>query len=90
MEWRIFPAPGIAELRAEVAALRAERAISPDDLLDTDQAAAYLGMTPHAIRQAAGRGAVPCRRVGRRIWFRRGDLQQLGATASSRAAASSR
>jgi excisionase family DNA binding protein len=55
---------------------------NPDQLLPVKEAAALLGMTPAALRQAAARGTIPWRRIGRRLRFRRGDL--LGTASSPR------
>jgi excisionase family DNA binding protein len=47
---------------------------NPGQLLTADEAATLVGMTPSALRRAAERGTIPCRRIGRRLRFRRGDL----------------
>ena len=53
------------------------------DLLDTDQAAAYLGMSEQFLKQARCYGDLPNRtpgpaflRLGRRIKYRKADLDQ--------------
>lgn len=67
----------IAEaVRAEVRAVIVE----PDRLVDADEAAMLLSMTPSAVRKAATRGQLPCVRVGRRLRFRvRAILDWAGA-----------
>ena len=62
----------------------------PDELLDAEQAAKLVGMTPAALRRAAERGTFPvdALRIGRRLRWRRGDLvalrRQHGARRSAR------
>jgi excisionase family DNA binding protein len=46
----------------------------PDQLLDTEQAAALLGMSEAAVRQAARRGTLPAEYKGRRLRFRRSAI----------------
>lgn len=50
----------------------------PDELIDVAAAGELVGKTPAAVRKAAQRGVLPCRRVGRTLRFRRGDLLALG------------
>ena len=45
-----------------------------DRLLDAPEAAERLGMTEAALRKAAARGTIPCRRLGRRLRFRLSEL----------------
>lgn len=47
------------------------RAWSPDAnrLVDAEEAARILNMTVPAVRKAAGRGKLPCHRMGRRLRF---------------------
>jgi hypothetical protein len=67
-----------AEVRAQIRAIVLECAPAPandvEDLLDSRGAAAFLKMTPAALRMAVYRGTVPCVRIGRRLRFRRSDL----------------
>lgn len=51
----------------------------PDALLDAEDAARLLGMSPAALRRAAERGRFPVAtvRIGRRLRWRRGDLLML-------------
>jgi hypothetical protein len=68
-----------ATIRDQIRAIVLEFASLPandvaEDLVDTSAAATFLGMTPHALRMAVFRGAVPCLRIGRRLRFRRSDL----------------
>ena len=56
-------------------AVRAEmRAALDAELIDTNQAAEILGMTPGAVRKAVERRQLPCVRMGRRLRFRRSEL----------------
>ena len=43
-------------------------------LLDVPAAAAWLGLPIWRVYELVERGAVPCRRVGRRVYFTRADL----------------
>jgi excisionase family DNA binding protein len=56
----------------------------PEQRLDTEQAAALLGMTTGALRAAAARGIAPAIRLGRRLRFRRGDLLAWGTDPAMR------
>ncbi len=61
----------------------------PDQLLDAEQAAALIGMSPSALRRATERGRFPVEpvRIGRRLRWRRGDIVSAlrrDANASSR------
>lgn len=64
----------------------------PDALLDAEDAARLLGMSPAALRRAAERGRfqVPPLRLGRRLRWRRGDLIQLLASRPAEKASSKR
>jgi excisionase family DNA binding protein len=60
------------------AAVREERpALVDEGLIDAKSAAELLGMTVGAIRKAAFRGSIPCRRVGRKLRFVRSELLAL-------------
>lgn len=51
------------------------RGFSPvGDYMTSAEAAQLLGITPHALRAAAARGAIPHTRIGRRLRFKRADL----------------
>jgi excisionase family DNA binding protein len=52
---------------------------SPDSnrLVDAEEAARILDMTPGAVRKAAGRGRLPCHRVGRRVRFNVAEIAAL-------------
>jgi excisionase family DNA binding protein len=67
-----------SDVREQIRTIVLEVSPSPandvEDLLDARAAAAYLGMTPAALRMAVYRGTVPCVRVGRRLRFRRSQL----------------
>lgn len=64
----------------------------PDALLDAEDAARLLGMSPAALRRAAERGRfpVPPMRLGRRLRWRRGDLIQLLTSRPAEKASSKR
>ena len=50
------------------------------DVLGADEVAALLKLSRNSVYQAAGRGEIPCRRVGRRFVFSRAALMSwLGA-----------
>lgn len=51
-----------------------QRPAEDNSLLDADAAAALLAMTPSAVRKAALRGSLPCRRLGRKLRFVRSEL----------------
>jgi len=60
------------------AAVREERPATVDEgLVDAKSAADLMGMTVGAIRKAAFRGSIPCRRVGRKLRFVRSELLAL-------------
>jgi excisionase family DNA binding protein len=61
----------VRELEARLAAPANDNA---DALLDANDVARLLGLTPRAVRQAAWRGAIPFVRVGRRLRFRRSQI----------------
>lgn len=55
--------------------LESERGDQIDDgLIDAETAAELLAMTPAAVRKAASRGSLPCRRIGRKLRFLRTEL----------------
>ncbi len=65
----------VKALEARVAELEARAATpAPDALVDVEEAAKLLAMTPTAVRSAAQRGSLPVVRVGRRLRFRPADL----------------
>ena len=47
---------------------------SPDDLIDTAEAAKILGLSPRTVRQHANLGNLIGKRIGRDWVFRRGDV----------------
>jgi excisionase family DNA binding protein len=67
-----------SDVREQIRTIVLEVSPSPandvEDLLDARAAAAYLGMTPAALRMAVYRGTIRCVRVGRRLRFRRSQL----------------
>lgn len=64
----------IRQLRAEVGQLKGAFAKSNDKLVDVDEAATLLKMSPAALRKAAARGTIPCERIGRRLRFHTAEL----------------
>jgi excisionase family DNA binding protein len=47
-----------------------------DDLLSgADAAAAHLGLTRRTVYRLADAGQIPCRRKGRRLYFRKSELE---------------
>lgn len=64
-------------LRAELIQLLQVKPAVSLDLLDTNAAATRLGMTPKALRAAAGRGTIEFVKVGRRLRFRPETLALL-------------
>lgn len=56
------------------------------DILDADEVAAMLGLNRKTVYEAAGRGEIPCRRVGRRLLFYRPSLVSWLAHARPRRA----
>jgi hypothetical protein len=67
-----------SDVRDQIRAIVLECAPPPandaEELLDARTAAAFLSMTPAALRMAVYRGSIPCVRIGRRLRFRRSDL----------------
>ncbi len=64
-------ARNVEELTAEVRQLRAT---TPVQLVDVDQAAAHLGVSPRTLRRMVRVGKVPFRRAGRALRFNLADL----------------
>jgi hypothetical protein len=62
-------------------ALASQSRHDPDEQLDVIQAAELLNKSVPAMRKLALRGRVPCRRLGRQLRFRRGDLVALTGAA---------
>lgn len=64
------------EAIAEAVASKLERMIgAPQRLLDLDEAARYLGMSPHALRHKAGID-IPCVRIDSKLRFDRRELDR--------------
>lgn len=61
----------VAELETQI-----KRLIQSEPLMDLQQAAEFLSITPAALRASAYRGTVPVIRVGRRLRFRASDLSR--------------
>ncbi|MBL8624646.1 MAG: helix-turn-helix domain-containing protein [Myxococcales bacterium] len=57
----------------------------PAEVMTADQAAAFLGVDRNTVYDAAGRGDIPHRRIGKRILFSRSQLVSwLGACRAAR------
>jgi hypothetical protein len=64
------------EAIAEAVAVKLERmAVTSQRLLDVEEAAKYLGMTPHALRHKAA-ADIPCVRIDTKLRFDRRDLDR--------------
>jgi excisionase family DNA binding protein len=46
-------------------------------LLDLRTAAAYLGGNERWLRRLLERGVVPCRRIGRNVFFKKAELEEF-------------
>jgi excisionase family DNA binding protein len=46
-------------------------------LLDVKSAAAYLGGNERWLRRLLERGVVPCRRIGRNVFFKPSELEEF-------------
>jgi excisionase family DNA binding protein len=46
-------------------------------LLDVKSAAEYLGGSERWLRRLLERGVVPCRRIGRNVFFKRSELEEF-------------
>ena len=44
------------------------------DVMNTEEAAAFLGISPHDLRRYARRGMIPARKLGKRWLFHKGHL----------------
>jgi excisionase family DNA binding protein len=67
----------LRSLRAEVRELRQHRNAATGALLSTEEAAAFLRLSPAAVLKRVERGQIPGLRLGRRWRFRRRDLDAL-------------
>jgi hypothetical protein len=64
------------EAIAEAVAIKLERmAVTSQRLMDVEEAAKYLGMTPHALRHKAAVD-IPCVRIDTKLRFDRRDLDR--------------
>lgn len=60
------------KVRRDTPTVRNEARIRRDpDILDADEVAEMLGVSRGLVYDGAGRGEIPCRRVGRRLLFSR-------------------
>jgi len=68
-------APTLDTLQAQLVELTAEvrqlRAAVPSQMVDLKTAADYLGVSTRTVRRLVADGAVPFRRVGRALRFRK-------------------
>lgn len=67
----------------EIAAAFANYGTDANRLVDVQEAARLMDMTPAALSKAAYRGSVPCERVGRRLRFRVGSILGLSLPADT-------
>ena len=73
---RISPGDAMIEAIAEAVAMKLTRiATTPQRLMDVEEGAKYLGMTPHALRHKAGVD-IPCVRIDTKLRFDRRDLDR--------------
>jgi hypothetical protein len=73
---RLSAGDAMIEAIAEAVALKLERmAGTPQRLLGVEEAAKYLGMTPHALRHKAAID-IPCVRIDAKLRFDRRDLDR--------------
>ncbi len=73
---RVSAGDAMIDAIAEAVALKLERiAGTSRRLLDIDEAAKYLGMTPHALRHKAAVD-IPCVRIDTKLRFDRRDLDR--------------
>lgn len=52
------------------------KAMLREDLVDTNEAATILGLSPAAVRKRVERGQLTCVRIGASLRFRRSELLQ--------------
>jgi hypothetical protein len=73
---RVSPGDAMIEAIAEAVAIKLSRmAAMSQRLMDVEEAAKYLGMTPHALRHKAAVD-IPCVRIDTRLRFDRRDLDR--------------
>jgi excisionase family DNA binding protein len=54
--------------------LPAEQTSDPADVMTADEVAEYLGVDRNTVYEYAARGAIPHKRLGKRMLFRRGSI----------------
>ena len=64
------------EIDRRIGVALAELGRESDEWLDVEQAAAYLHTTPTAVRDRARRGRLKAHRQGRRLYFRRSEIDR--------------
>lgn len=73
---RVSPGDAMIEAIAEAVAVKLSRmATMSQRLMDVEEAAKYLGMTPHALRHKAA-VEIPCVRIDTKLRFDRRDLDR--------------
>jgi hypothetical protein len=73
---RVSPGDAMIEAIAEAVAMKLSRmATMSQRLMDVEEAAKYLGMTPHALRHKAA-VEIPCVRIDTKLRFDRRDLDR--------------
>ena len=69
--------------QAIVAGVRSSTAEPPREVMEAEEVAAFLGVDRKTVYDYAGRGVIPCRRLGKRLLFSRSGLVLwLGGTCS--------
>jgi excisionase family DNA binding protein len=48
--------------------------VAEKDVMNTEEAAAFLGISPYDLRRYARRGMIPARKLGKRWLFHKGHL----------------
>lgn len=60
--------------QAIVAGVRSSTAEPPREVMEAEEVAAFLGVDRKTVYDYAGRGVIPCRRLGKRLLFSRSAL----------------
>ena len=72
---QLSPGDAMIEAIAEAVAIMSRISTMSQRLMDVEEAAKYLGMTPHALRHKASVD-VPCVRIDAKLRFDRRDLDR--------------
>ena len=72
---QLSPGDAMIEVIAEAVAIMSRISTMSQRLMDVEEAAKYLGMTPHALRHKASVD-VPCVRIDAKLRFDRRDLDR--------------